>query len=228
LSIAAWPDRVSGWKVAAIQPSWRDRYAADRLAGPVFSRTIWDASRQAVDIPVIEGGYAAVEAEFAIRLAQDIPASTRISEPEQLLPYVEGVYAALELAASPLATLSALGPGAVISDFGNNSGLVIGAKLPTSLLTDPASASSMVDINGDIAGRGDAARVPGGPLSAFLFLVNHLAIRGRNLQKGDWISTGASTGIQPVKPGDTVTALFNDQVRLSAHIRAAVPETVQA
>jgi hypothetical protein len=33
------------------------------------------------------------------------------------------VYAAFEIAASPLAYLSELGPGAVVSDFGNNRGL---------------------------------------------------------------------------------------------------------
>jgi 2-keto-4-pentenoate hydratase len=219
--ISAWPDSVLGWKVAVIQPVWRDRYASERLAGPIFSKTIWDASSQVASVPVIENGYAAVEAEFAIRIARSVPVSEPIIDPEQLLPYIEGVYAALELAASPLATLNALGPGAVISDFGNNSGLVVGAKLPDGLLSDPSSASSTVEINGEVAGHGSAARVPGGPLSALMFLVNHLASRGRTLKEGDWVSTGASTGIHLVKTGDRVTALFNGEVRLSATICVA-------
>src|SRR6059058_573738 len=39
-SIAAWPDRVAGWKVAAIQPQWRDAYPDERLCGPVFSKSL--------------------------------------------------------------------------------------------------------------------------------------------------------------------------------------------
>jgi 2-keto-4-pentenoate hydratase len=222
-AIAAWPDTISGWKVAAIQPAWRDRYASDRLAGPVFSKTVWDARNGAVSVPVIEGGYAAIEAEFAIRLSDAIPASEPVSRPEQLLPYIEGIYAALEIAASPLAALSALGPGAVVSDFGNNSGLVIGAKLPQAILTRPADSSATMDINGVAVGQGDAARVPGGPLSALMFLVNHLASRGRTLPAGLWISTGASTGIHPVRIGDAATARFNDAFSISVNICAAVP-----
>ena len=220
-AIAAWPDAVSGWKVAAIQPAWRDRYAAERLAGPVFSKTVRDARNGAVSVPVIEGGYAAIEAEFAIRLCAAIPASKAISDPQQLLPYVEGIYAAIEIAASPLAALSALGPGAVISDFGNNSGPVIGAKLPQTILTQPAESSVTVEINGASVGQGNAARVPGGPLSALMFLVNHLASRGRTLDAGQWISTGASTGIHPVRIGDAATARFNDQFSIAVTMCAA-------
>lgn len=224
-AIAAWPDTVAGWKVAAIQPLWREQYTAERLAGPVFLRSVWNAANQAVDVPVIEGGYAAVEAEFAIRLSRTIDLSQPLVDTQQLLQYVEGVYAAVEIAASPLASLSALGPGAVVSDFGNNSGLVVGASLPLSLLRDPASAVSEMEINGEVAGRGDASRIPGGPLAALLFLVNHLASRGRTLAAGDWISTGASTGIHPVKPGDVVIARFNQDVAMTIRIGRALAES---
>ena len=37
----------------------------------------------------------------------------------------------IEIASSPLATLNDLGPGAVISDFGNNWGVVVGAAVAT-------------------------------------------------------------------------------------------------
>ena len=221
-AIAAWPDTVAGWKVAAIQPQWRAQYTAERLAGPVFSRAVWNAANQAVDVPLIEGGYAAVEAEFAIRLSRTIDLSQPLVDTRQLLPYVESVHVAVEIAASPLASLSALGPGAVISDFGNNSGLVVGAGLPLSLLSDPASAISEMEINGVVTGRGDASRIPGGPLAALLFLANHLASRGRTLAAGDWISTGASTGIHPVKPGDVVVARFNRDHAMTIRIGRAL------
>lgn len=221
IGISAWNDRVCGWKVAAIQPAWRETYPSERLAGPVFSKVLWSAGNEPSALPVIENGYAAVEAEFAIRIKDTIPADIRISEPSQLLPYVEGVYAAIELAASPLATLSALGPGAVISDFGNNSGVLVGPRLPDDLLAGPGDMATVTEINGDVVGTGNAARVPGGPLSALAFLIGQLATRGRSLNAGDWVSTGATTGIHQVRIGDAIKVSFSGEYQLSAVITAA-------
>lgn len=218
VAINAWDDQVAGWKVAAVQPAFREKYPAERLAGPVFARTVRQGGESAAEVPVVENGYAAVEAEFAVRIAKDVPGLPADAEPASLLPYVEGVWAAFEIAASPLATLSALGPGAVISDFGNNSGLVLGPRLPIEALTKPASATVVTEVNGATVGEGSAARVPNGPLAAVLFLARHLAARGRGLKQGDWVSTGASTGIHPVKPGDTARAVFNRTHTVSAAI----------
>jgi 2-keto-4-pentenoate hydratase len=182
---------------------------------------LWTADGQPVTVPVIENGYAAVEAEFAIRIANQIPTTSRFTDPMQLLPYVEGVYAAIELAASPLASLSALGPGAVISDFGNNSGLLVGPKLSSDLLASPSDASSVTVINDETVGSGTAARVPGGPMSALLFLVEQLAGRGRTLNAGDWVSTGATTGIHQVKIGDRIAVSFGEAHHISAVMCAA-------
>ena len=60
--------------------------------------------------------------------------------------------------------------------------------------------------------------MPGGPLAAVLFLARHLAARGRGLKEGDWVSTGASTGIHPVRPGDAARAVFNQDHAVSAMI----------
>lgn len=221
IAVRAWDDAVAGWKVAAVQPAFRGRYPAERLAGPIFARTIVQGGEAPALVPVIENGYAAVEAEFAVRIGRPIPDLPANAEPASLLPYVEGVYAAFEIAASPLASLSALGPGAVISDFGNNSGLVLGPRLPMTALTEPASCTVTTEVNGAPVGEGSAAKVPDGPLAAVLFLARHLAARGRSLQAGDWVSTGASTGIHPVRPGDTARAVFGAGATVSAMITTA-------
>lgn len=221
MSINAWPDRVAGWKVAMIQPAWRETYPAERVIGPVFAKAVWHAGQEEVEIPVIEGGYAAVEAEFAVRIARTIPLEAVFTDPSDLLPFVEGVHAAIELAASPLASLSALGPGAVASDFGNNGGMVIGPGLNTELLADPSGAASETFVNGASAGSGGAGRVPGGPLGAVAFLVAALKKRGLTLNAGDWVSTGATTGIHPVKAGDRVLVSFGGELRIAARITAS-------
>lgn len=222
-SIAAWPDRVAGWKVAAIQPQWREAYPAERLAGPVFSSSLVVAGADPVEMPVIRGGYAAAEAEFALLLGADFPMHTRFASAAELRPFVAAVHAAIELAGSPLPNLSALGPGAVISDFGNNTGLVIGPALPDFFGRDPAAWPAETEVNGEAAGSGGAGRIPGGPLAALLFLANSLASRGATLRPGDWVSTGASTGIHPLRAGDRVEVRFDGKPAITLRVREAVP-----
>ena len=222
-SIAAWPDRVAGWKVAAIQPQWRDRYPAERLCGPVFSRSLVVAGSEPVDAPVIRGGYAAAEAEFALRMSDSFPPHTRFESASELLPFVAAVHAAVEMAGSPLPNLSALGPGAVISDFGNNTGLVVGPPLDDFFARDPAAWPVEAYVNGELAGSGSAERIPGGPLAALLFLANSLVSRGDTLRPGDWVSTGASTGVHPVQAGDRVELRFDGRPALALRVCEALP-----
>src|SRR6185437_11949919 len=71
-AIALWPDILAGWKVGRIGPPWLERVGEDRLVGPIFRRGIRLAPPGAlVDFPVFAGGYAAIEAEFVVRLAAD-------------------------------------------------------------------------------------------------------------------------------------------------------------
>jgi 2-keto-4-pentenoate hydratase len=222
-AIAAWPDRVVGWKVAAIQPAWRDTYPDERLGGPVFSKSLAIAAGTTVDLPIIPGGYAAAEAEFALLLGPDFPLNTRFDSVEQLRPFVAAVHGAIELAGSPLPNLSALGPGAVISDFGNNTGLVIGPVLDDFFGRDPAGWPAETLVNRAAAGQGGADRIPGGPLAALLFLANSLVARGATLRPGDWVSTGAATGIHPVRVGDLVEVSFDGKPALTLRLSAATP-----
>lgn len=220
-SIDAWPDAVAGWKVAAIQPQWRAAYPAERLGGPVFKRALVIAGQDVVDLPIIPGGYAAAEAEFALQLGSDFPLHTRFASSADLQPFVSAVHAAVELAGSPLLTLSSLGPGAVITDFGNNTGLVIGPVLAGFFDRALEAWLSETDVNGVLAGSGSAERIPGGPLAALHFLANSLVDRGMTLQPGQWISTGASTGIHPLAIGDTVAVRFDGKPALALRVVAA-------
>jgi 2-keto-4-pentenoate hydratase len=224
-SIAAWPDDVVAWKVAAIQPQWRTQYPAERLSGPVFARGLYVAKspEEPVDVAIIPGGYAAAEAEFAVRIGANFPLHTTFATAAELLPFVGAVHAAIELAGSPLSTLGSLGPGAVISDFGNNLGLVIGPELPGFFAREADAWPAETDVNGVLAGSGSAGRIPGGPLAAVHFLANSLVARGMTLRPGDWVSTGASTGMHVLAVGDTVAVRFDGKPAIALRVGAAQP-----
>lgn len=207
-AIGLWPDEVAGWKVAAIHPDLRAKFQSHRLSGPVFSRAVYRVHPgDSVEVPAIRGGFIGVETEIGVVVGADIlPRPEPWSMPE-LLAQVASVHVAMEIAGSPLLTINEIGPGAIVSDFGNNTAVAIGVEIPgwDSNAFDTLRAETHID--GKRVGEGAAVGPNGGPLDACLFLVNHLATRGRGLKKGDVISTGATTGVHPIAIGQVAEAI---------------------
>lgn len=222
-AIAGFPDQVAGWKIAGIAPEWRERLGATRLAGPVMSRQVRPVEAGSeIPFPAFEGGFAAVEAEFILCLGQDIPQDLP-GEPAALLPFIATFHAGVETAGSPFAGINELGPCAVISDLGNNSGILVGPAISGWTDQDWSALTARCAINGKLAGEGSAAKVMDGPLAAFAFLVAQLQTRGYPLRAGDYISTGMTTGIHVVVPGDVAEFEFAGGIRFSARAVSARP-----
>jgi 2-keto-4-pentenoate hydratase len=206
LAIERWPDRIAGWKVARIGAAAQSVYPEERLIGPVFSSNVRFAkSIDAIDCPVFEGGFAAVEAELVIRVAGDPPSEERNWTVDEAAAYVGSLHIGVEVASSPLATLNDLGPGAVISDFGNNWGVIVGPELKDWRSIEELSVQSFID--GAFVGKG-VAFIRQGALGALAFTLNKCAQRGRRLQPGDVISTGMITGVHDIRIGQVSRHVF--------------------
>jgi 2-keto-4-pentenoate hydratase len=199
-AIDRWPDRIAGWKVARIGAAWQEQYPEERLIGPVFRSNVQIVAPSQVAVcPVFEGGFAAVEAEIGIFVRADAPAGKTDWTSEAAADLVADMHIGVEIASSPLATLNDLGPGAVISDFGNNWGVLVGDVIPD-WRTRSHELAVATFINEQSVGRG-AAAIPQAPLSAFAFALNKAAQRGRPLRAGEYISTGAITGVHDIRIG---------------------------
>ena len=221
-ALGLWTDALVGWKVAGVADSWRPRYDAPRLAGPVFARNLRDARDGPVETPVIPGGFGAVEAEFLLHIGRDLPAEDRARGADELRPYVDAVHVGMEIAGSPLATLNDLGPGAVASDFGNNAGLVVGPEIVDWDGRAPSEWTVRMRVDGAVVGEGSAGRVAGGgPIASLAFLAEHLGRRGRDLPAGSWVLTGMTTGVHVVKPGDRAQAEFDGVGTVEVLVTAA-------
>jgi 2-keto-4-pentenoate hydratase len=218
-SISLWPDEIAGWKVAAIHPDLRAELKSARMSGPAFSRTVIRvAPGETGEIPVISGGFIAVETEIGIVLKGDIaPRSAPWTTPE-LLPFISGLHLAMEIAGSPLLTINDIGPWAIVSDFGNNSGIAVGSEIKDWDRGAIDHLKTAMRINGKTIGEGRAVGANGGPLDAFLFLVNHLATRNRGLRKGDVIIAGATTGVHPIEIGQLAEAVCDGCPSLAVRI----------
>lgn len=218
-AIRLWGAPVAGWKLGRILPPLDAEYGAGRLAGPIFAGNVWTAEDGGiVDFPVIPGGFAAVEAEYLLLLGETVP-DDRLWTAESVADLIGGAFVAVEIAGSPFSGINDHGPAVTASDFGNNAGVIVGARIEDwrARLLD---LTATVSIDGQEVGRGGAASIPGGPLESVAFLLNLLASRGRRLEKGQMVSTGAATGVHRIAAGQQAVADFGPD----GLIRCRAPE----
>jgi 2-keto-4-pentenoate hydratase len=210
LAIARWDDAVVGWKIGYIAPDRRDVSGDERLLGPIFRRNLWNATGAIVDIPVFSaaGGFAAVEAEYVLQLEADAPVDKLDWTPEEAGALPARLHVGVEVASSPLATINKLGPRVVVSDFGNNNGLVLGPEIHDWTARNEAHLTVRTEIDGVVVGTGGATNLPGGLRGAFAFALRRSALRGRPLKKGDLIATGNATGIHDIEAGQLALVDF--------------------
>ncbi len=224
IAIGLFPDEVVGWKVGGVPPAQQERLGAHRSAGVIFARNVWPGSADAVvSLPVIEGGFAAVESEFIARIGADVDPAKMDWTIDEAAQAIDKIFIGVELAGSPLASINDLGPTVSASDFGNNGGLVVGPELENwRERLDQIEVETM--INGASVGTGGAQSLAGGALESVRFLLEHCARRGRPLKAGTLISTGAATGVHRAQVGDETVSLFKGV----AEVRCSVVKAGQS
>jgi 2-keto-4-pentenoate hydratase len=227
-AIAAWDRPIIGWKVGRVPAALISRFRAERLAGPIFSSRTHDASHGDVEMPVFEHGFAAGEAEFLLRIGcSPSPAQEQFTL-EEAAELIDAVHVGIEIASSPLRPINALGPAAVISDFGNNNGLVIGAAIADWRNSGFEEWSVTTLIDGTAAGSGRATAFSNGAIGSAKFLFELMAQRGIRLKPGQWISSGAVTGVHNARPGQLIEARFDTSLNVRCRLSAAIPQRVSA
>jgi len=215
LAIELRNEPILGWKIGRLSPEGQAKHGTERLCGPIFQPLATFDEGQVHDVWIHDGGFAAVEAEYLIKIKNDADPLKSLYEPDEALELIESIHAGIEMAGSPLKTINDLGPTVVVSDFGNNNGVIIGASLWDShddkhpfdsVLLDNLRVKTWID---DIlVGEGGLSLMPAGLLKAIAWLAGHLAQRGIPLKRGQWISSGAMTGIHGVGPNQKALVEF--------------------
>jgi 2-keto-4-pentenoate hydratase len=207
-AIAAWPDAIAGWKVGRILGDLVDVHKTDRLIGPIFKSSIQRADGATpVSFTAFEGGFCAVEGEYVFELDADANPDRTDYDTQSALTLIRGLWTGIEIAASPLAKINEWGPAVVVSDFGNNKGLILGKRLDDwqSRLADLHCA---VTIESALVGRGSVSAFPGGIAQSLVFALNCAAKRGMPLKAGMFVSTGAVSGVHNIGAGQSAFADF--------------------
>ncbi|WP_334056325.1 2-keto-4-pentenoate hydratase [Alteromonas sp. S005] len=211
MSLEQWNDEITGWKVGMVIPELRDQMGAERLMGPIFKKVTHFIGRphaddEFVELEVYAGGMVAVEAELVFELGEEItPGSIDTKGPLKHL--IKAVYAGVEIASSPVIDLNSYGPTAIISDFGVNQGMVIGARI-ASWDTVIENMQTSVFINKDHINTAPSNNVLRGPMAAVAYLIDQAAARNITLPKGCMICSGAITGVHDTVAGATSTVTF--------------------
>ena len=222
-AIAAWGRPVLGWKVGRVQPTLTERFGTDRLAGPIFACRSAGGGDDPV-MPVFAKGFAAGEAEFLLRIGRTPPAGKREFTLDEAADLLDAVHVGIEIASSPLGAINDIGPIAVVSDFGNNNGMVVGAAIRDWRSSGFEEWDVITLIDGKEVGTGRASAFPDGAIGSARFLFELMARRGIDLHPGQWISSGAVTGVHDARPGQRIEARFGDGFTVECTLSAAKPE----
>lgn len=207
-SIQAWPDQVEGWKVGGVPPAFHSKFSERRLAGPIFSKTVRRApDKGALEVPAYQG-FVAVEAEWVFELGDCSAIGETDLTMDDVISAIRAAYIGVELASSPIIDINSYGPSVIISDFGNNFGLVIGQRIEDWSSEALSRVVASVEIDGETVGR--KAALPGldGPLGAVKFLIEYLRANGESDLSGLYVSSGAITGVHDSKIGASSTVTF--------------------
>ncbi|MCP3730877.1 2-keto-4-pentenoate hydratase [Sphingomonas sp. MG17] len=214
---------VAGWKLGKINPPLDGKLGVNRLAGPIFADSVHDGIGKSPAMPVFADGFAAAEAEFLLRIGRAPDPAKSSYTMDEAAGLIDAVHVGIEIASSPFPGINVLGPLVTISDFGNNHGLVIGEAITGWRDLDFLDWPVALLIDGVQAGGAIARDMLDGPIGAARFLFETMAARGIALRAGQWISSGAVTGVHEVPVGASVTATFNG-MQVSCSIEAAQPK----
>lgn len=209
-AIELWPDTVGGWKVGSIRPELARALGRNRLIGPIFAKSIRHvAPGECLTFTTFDGGFAAAEPEYVLQIDRNVDPGKSRWNVDEARSLVGKVFQGVEIAGSPFPAINDLGPAVVVSDFGNNDGLLLGAEVADWRTRPLGEWSSRLYIDDALIGQGSVVDLVGGPFESLRFALEQIARMGRAVKQGDCISTGAITGVHRIHSGQRIRAEFD-------------------
>lgn len=205
---------VLGWKIAGTTPAMREKLRVD---APIYGRTYRRfVARSGVRIPHAELLDPLVESEFFVTLGADLPPRDAPWTMAEVAAAVASVHAGIEVAECrfPMAALPPL--PAILAD-GSASGRYVYGEEIADWRSRIATMPVVLEVDGVPRRFGSGADVMGDPLAPLLWLAEERRLLGEGMRQGEMVSTGSTTGMFPVKAGQSMRAVFGD----SAEVRIA-------
>ncbi|MBW8270836.1 2-keto-4-pentenoate hydratase [Caldovatus aquaticus] len=197
-----------GWKIAATSAAGQAHIGVD---GPLAGRLLAEGWHEAgsATVPFGANRMRVAEAEFAFRMARDLPPRAAPYTVAEVLDAVATLHPAIEIPDSRFADFAAVGAAQLIADNACAHQFVLG---PAAAADWRARDLAAHRVRGTVAGRlqreGVGANVLGDPRAALAWLANELSRHGITLAAGQVVTTGTCLVPLPVGPGDAVFADF--------------------
>jgi 2-keto-4-pentenoate hydratase len=207
-----------GWKIAATSRAGQAHIAVD---GPLAGRLLHERVRGNGGAVSLGRHMRVAEAEFAFRMARDLPPRALPYTVPEVLDAVATLHPAIEVPDSRYEDFTTVGAPQLIADNACAHYFVLGDAAP-----DEWRAIDLVQhrVTGHVESgaqrEGIGANVLGDPRVALAWLVNELSGLNLTLRAGEVVTTGTCLVPLEVAPGDRVVADFGRLGAVGAHIGA--------
>ena len=200
---------IRGWKIAATSEAGQKHIGVD---GPIAGRLLAEhVFEDGASLAFGHNRMAVAEAEFAFRMARDLPPREDLYRVEDVLAAVASLHPAIEIPDSRLEPFEKAGAAQLIADNACTHDFVLGAAMPEiwrdiDLVTHRVTAT----VAGKAAHEGIGANVLGDPRVALTWIANELSRFGMPLGAGQVVTTGTCAVPLPVGPGDVVSVDYGE------------------
>jgi len=200
---------IVGWKIAATSQAGQQHIHVD---GPLAGCLLAARSReQGARISLAGNNMKVAEAEFAFRMAGDLPRRGANYSIDEVLAAVATLHPAIEIPDSRYDDFTRVGEAQLIADLACACWFVIGpATRADWRAVDLAKHGVKAYRNGAPAGQGSGANVLGDPRAALAWIANELCVHGEGLRAGEVVITGTCLTPVPVSAGDSVNMDFGE------------------
>ena len=195
-----------GWKIAATSKAGQQHIGVDApLAGRLFKRF---AHSDGARLPAGHLHMRVAEAEFAFKMAHDLPARGEPYTLDEVMSAVDTLHLAIEVPDSRYEDFVTIGAPSLVADDSCAAYFVLGPEAKVWQLADLPTHKVTARKNGEIVAEGSGANVLGDPREALAWIANDLQGRGDYLRAGEVITTGTCVKPVTIAPGDSIVMDF--------------------
>jgi 2-keto-4-pentenoate hydratase len=197
--------RPIGYKIACTSELAQRALGVD---GPFFGVLLSHSShRSPAALPGADFTVRCVEAEFGFEMAADVPAGPAYTA-DTIAEYIGAALPSIEVVDHRYHNWQAVGAPSLLADNAIHGAWVAGEPYPRWRELALARHPVTLVVNGGQTFTGSGAAVLGNPLNVVAWLATQLPRFGRQLRRGDRITTGVTTDVYLAGPGDRFVADF--------------------
>ncbi|HKB83490.1 MAG TPA: fumarylacetoacetate hydrolase family protein [Burkholderiales bacterium] len=209
--------KIFGWKIAATSKAGQQHIGVDGpLAGRLLEKRVFPSG---ANVSLANNIMKVAEAEFAFRMAYDLPPRKTPYSLDEVIAAVAGMHPAIEIPDSRYRDFVSVGAAQLIADNACASYFVLGpATIAEWRQYDLAKHPVTAQVNGKLAREGRGENVLGDPRIALTWIANELSLVGDMLRSWETITTGTCVTPVPIDAGDHVVADFGPFGRVEARL----------